>query len=60
MPQPARLNSGEDLYEQRVNPQWVRLLDILDMNITYDRCEGAELITADGRVIAYAAKSGAG
>ena len=51
VPQPARLNSGEDLYEQYVNPQWVRLLDILDMNITYDRCEGAELITADGRVI---------
>jgi len=43
--------SGEYLYEQHVNPQWVRLLDILEMNVPYGRCEGAELFTADGRLI---------
>jgi len=47
-----QLNGGnEDLYERYVNPQWVRLLDILEMNVTYERCKGAELHTADGRVI---------
>ena len=52
MLQALRLESGsESLYERHVNPQWVRLLDILQMNVTYDRCEGAELFTADGRVI---------
>ena len=51
MPQAARLDGGEDLYEQYVNPQWVKLLGILDMNVTYDRCEGAELFTSDGRTI---------
>jgi len=50
--QAARLSdSCEDLYEQHVNPQWVRLLDILEMNVSYNRCEGAELHTSDGRVI---------
>ncbi len=43
--------SGDDLYEQHVNPQWVRLLDVLGMNATYDRCVGVELLTSDGRMI---------
>jgi ornithine--oxo-acid transaminase len=34
-----------------VNPQWVRLLDILELNTSYKRCEGVELITSDGRTI---------
>jgi ornithine--oxo-acid transaminase len=38
-------------YGQYVNPQWMRLLDVLQMNVTYTRCLGAELETADGRVI---------
>jgi ornithine--oxo-acid transaminase len=38
-------------YDQYVNPQWSRLLDILQMNVTYTRCRGAELETSDGRVI---------
>src|SRR5271166_227181 len=38
-------------YEDHVNPQWVRLLNILEMNVTYERCEGAELHTTDGRTI---------
>ena len=42
---------GEDLYTQYVNPQWVRLLDALQMNVNYIRCSGAELHTADSRVI---------
>ena len=39
------------LYEEYVNPQWVRLLDVLRMNVQYLRCQGAELFTADGRTI---------
>jgi ornithine--oxo-acid transaminase len=31
-----------------VNPQWVRLLDLLDMNVRYERCSGAELFSEDG------------
>jgi ornithine--oxo-acid transaminase len=31
-----------------VNPQWVRLLDLLGMNVRYDCCKGAELIADDG------------
>ena len=38
-------------YTDHVNPQWVRLLDLLQMNAQYTRCEGAELTTSDGRVI---------
>ena len=39
------------LYAECVNPQWVRLLDLLEMNVRYERCLGAELFTADGRRI---------
>jgi ornithine--oxo-acid transaminase len=39
------------LYEKSVNPQWVRLLDVLQMNAPYSRCIGAELHTEDGRRI---------
>src|SRR6202045_2771683 len=41
----------ENPYAQYVNPQWVRLLDALQMNLNYPRCSGAELHTSDGRVI---------
>jgi ornithine--oxo-acid transaminase len=37
------------LYRERVNPQWVRLLDVLQMNVRYSRCLGAELFSSDGR-----------
>ncbi len=40
-----------DSYSDHVNPQWVRLLDLLGMNATYTRCTGAELYTKNGRVI---------
>jgi len=35
-------------YADHVNPQWVRLLDLLQMNVQYTHCAGAELHTADG------------
>ncbi|MFQ5744182.1 MAG: aminotransferase class III-fold pyridoxal phosphate-dependent enzyme, partial [Acidobacteriota bacterium] len=38
-------------YSAWVNPKWVRLLDVLGMETTYTKCEGAELFTADGRRI---------
>jgi ornithine--oxo-acid transaminase len=38
-------------YEEHVNPQYVRLLNLLQMNVQYARCAGAELFTADGRRI---------
>src|SRR3974390_797976 len=40
-----------DSYQQYVNPQWVTLLNLLDMNVRYQRCAGAELFTEDGRRI---------
>jgi len=50
---PATRNNenAENLYERYVNPQWVRLLNILQMNVKYVRCSGSELHTADGRII---------
>ena len=46
---------GEELaekqYERSVNPQWVRLLKLLQMNVRYERCCGAELFTSDGETI---------
>lgn len=38
-------------YADHVNPQWVRLLDVLGMNTQYARCQGVELTTVDGTVI---------
>ena len=43
--QAARLSGRcEDFYEQYVNPQWVRLLDILNMNVTYDAARAQNFI----------------
>jgi ornithine--oxo-acid transaminase len=38
-------------YQEYVNPQWVTLLNLLDMNVEYARCSGCELFTKDGRRI---------
>jgi ornithine--oxo-acid transaminase len=38
-------------YAERINPEWVRLLDLLQMNVRYERCVGTELFTDDGRRI---------
>lgn len=40
-----------ELYSEHVNPQWVRLLDLLKMNVRYRQCLGSELFTEDGRRI---------
>jgi len=42
--------TGAD-YSTYVNPQWVRLLNLLQMNVRYRRCAGTELFAEDGRVI---------
>jgi ornithine--oxo-acid transaminase len=41
--------SPDALYTEHVNPQWVRLLNLLRMNARYEHCEGAELFTTEGR-----------
>ncbi len=38
-------------YESGVNPHWVRLLSLLQMNVRYERCLGVELRTTEGRRI---------
>jgi ornithine--oxo-acid transaminase len=38
-------------YVDHVNPQWAKLLDLLEMNVAYERCLGADLTTTDGRRI---------
>ena len=43
------LAATDKVYAEYVNPQWVRLLDVLQMNVPYVRCEGAELFRADGQ-----------
>jgi len=45
------LTAPDKLYAQSVNPQWVRLLDVLQMNVPFARCEGVELWRADGKRI---------
>lgn len=42
---------AQTAYEAHVNPQWVRLLNLLDMNVQYEFCQGEELHTRDGRTI---------
>jgi len=49
MTQSAISPSLETLYQDHVNPQWVKLLDLLQMNVRYTRCVGSELQTDDGR-----------
>lgn len=43
--------SAEANYASHVNPQWVRLLNLLRMNVRYERCLGTELHTSEGRRI---------
>jgi ornithine--oxo-acid transaminase len=38
-------------YRDHVNPQWVRLLNLLEMNARYIECRGENLRTDDGRTI---------
>jgi ornithine--oxo-acid transaminase len=48
-PEPS-LPVGPSAYADYVNPEWVRLLDLLGMNVRYRRCAGTELFAEDGRV----------
>jgi ornithine--oxo-acid transaminase len=41
--------ASEPLYERHVNPQWVRLLRLLRMDVRYTQCHGAELFSLDGK-----------
>src|ERR1700686_5164109 len=41
--------SNTSNYNDYVNPQWVTLLNLLGMNVEYERCLGCELFTKDGR-----------
>lgn len=43
--------SSNSNYQEYVNPQWVTLLNLLGMNVEYERCVGCELFTKDGRRI---------
>jgi ornithine--oxo-acid transaminase len=47
----AAVPSFDRLYARHVNPQWVQLLNLLDMNVRFENCSGCELFTADGRRI---------
>jgi ornithine--oxo-acid transaminase len=53
--QPERLSHpatpADDAYRNFVNPEWVRLLGLLGMNVKYRSCHGTELHTEDGRII---------
>ena len=43
--------SASSDYANYVNPRWAALLNLLQMNVQYERCFGAELFTSDGRRI---------
>ncbi len=43
--------STSQKYAERVNPEWVRLLNLLEMNVQYERCVGTELFTSEGKCI---------
>lgn len=44
-------SESEHEYSRAVNPHWVRLLKLLQMDARYERCSGTELVTVDGRRI---------
>jgi ornithine--oxo-acid transaminase len=47
----ATAEKPAELYERFVNPQWVKLLGVLQMDVAYTRCRGGELTTSDGRTL---------
>jgi len=49
-PSPFAPPTASSAYADYVNPEWVRLLDLLGMNVRYRRCSGTELFAEDGRV----------
>jgi ornithine--oxo-acid transaminase len=47
----AAISAEAALYRAYVNPEWSKLLNVLEMDVGYERCLGAELFTIDGRRI---------
>ena len=47
----ATVASADAVYAERINPEWVRLLNVVQMNERYERCAGCELCTGSGRRI---------
>ena len=43
--------AAKSRYQDCVNPQWVRLLNVLQLNVRYERCVGSKLFSEDGRRI---------
>ena len=41
--------ASDKSYADSVNPQWVRLLDVLQMNVPFAHCEGTVLFRSDGQ-----------
>jgi hypothetical protein len=59
MLQTMRVAEGDvDLYERHVNSQWVRLLDVLQMNVRYVTGEGLTLAFRQAGFLATALASG--
>ena len=44
----ADMSASEALYSRSINPEWARLLNTLQMNVSYRCCEGAVLHTEEG------------
>jgi hypothetical protein len=42
---------GSKNYQEYVNPQWVALLNLLDMNVEYERCSGCAAAYGERRAI---------
>jgi ornithine--oxo-acid transaminase len=51
LPVTASTPALETSYQDCVNPQWVRLLNVLQLNVRYTVCQGTRLSTDDGRTI---------
>jgi ornithine--oxo-acid transaminase len=45
---PESAIASRSSYAEFVNPQWVRLLELLDMDVRYERCAGVELFSKEG------------
>jgi ornithine--oxo-acid transaminase len=43
--------STDSRYSEHVNPQWAKLLNLLELSVNYERCLGTELFTRDGHRI---------
>ncbi|MHB1701863.1 MAG: aspartate aminotransferase family protein [Acidobacteriaceae bacterium] len=43
--------AAQQTYARHVNPEWAKLVGVLQMDLHYTRCYGAELETTEGRTI---------